>query len=314
MNDPARDHDLNKTQQAQETLRAAAIAALAPIAAGEGDLALLARLRADEAAALGKWGDADAAYQEALRHAPGDVETLSGQAYAVSKLGDNARVAAIDAEIADRAPSYSAYVALGRALAKVGNTKAAEQAFDHARGLAASNPARLAWTNLYLGRMEAIAGNRDRARTAFARASAAAQQIPKNDPRAEWYVEQAQEGTVALDVARGGHAGLSLAPWTGPDLPGSVASTIKYRLILIGAPGALVELASRGLPQHWIGSFCTDRVCAPFRTSVRVPAAGVKVIEFQVVPTSVHNGPVNVRIDARSGGRSVATVGTRVHV
>jgi peroxiredoxin len=314
MNDPSRDHDLNKTEQAQETLRAAAIAALAPIAAGDGDLALLARLRGDEAAALGKWGDADAAYQEALRHAPGDLDTLSGQAYAVSKLGDNARVAVIDAEIAERAPSYSAYVALARVLAKVGKEKAAEEAFDHARELAASSPARVAWTNLYYGRMEATAGNRGKARAAFARAAAAAQRIPKSDPRAEWYVEQAQEGTVALDVARGGRAALSLAPWTGPDLPGSIASTIKYRLVVTGAPGARVELASQGLPARWIGSFCTDRVCAPFRVSVLVPAAGVKVIEFQVVATSAHNGPVNVRIDARSGGRPVATVGTLVHV
>jgi peroxiredoxin len=314
MTDPSRDHDLNKTEQEAESLRAAAIAALVPIAAGDADLALLARLRGDEAAALGKWSDADAAYQQALRYAPGDVEALSGQAYAASKLGDDARVAAIDAEIANRAPAYSTYVALGRALAKIGNLKAAEEAFERAQGLVATDPARLAWTNLYYGRTETIAGNRAKARAAFARAAAAAQRIPKTDPRAEWYVEQAQEGTVALDVARGVRSALSLAPWTGPDLPGSVTSTIKYRLVLTGVPGALVELASKGLPQHWIGSFCTDRVCAPFRTSVRVPAAGVKVIEFQVVPTSAHNGAVNVRIDARSGGRRIATVGTLVHV
>jgi peroxiredoxin/Flp pilus assembly protein TadD len=314
MTDPSRDHDLIKTGQAQETLRAAAIAALAPVVEGDADRALLARLRGDDAAALGTWSDADAAYREALRYVPGDVTTLSGQAYAVSKLGDAARVAAIDAEIADRAPSYSAYVSLGRALAKAGDIKSAEAAFDRAQALAATDPARLAWTNLYYGRMEAGAGNRDKARAAFVRASVAAQKIPKLDPRAEWYVEQAQEGTVALDVARGAQPALSLAPWTGPDLPGSVTSTIKYRLVVTGAPGTVLELASTGLPAHWIGSFCTDRVCAPFRTSVRVPAAGVKVVEFQVVPTSAHDGPVNVRIDARSHGRSVATVGTPVRV
>src|SRR6202790_34066 len=172
MNDLARDHDLIKTHAEQETLRAAAIAALAPIAAGDADLALLARLRGDEAAALGKWSDADAAYQQALRYAPGDVEALCGQAYAASKLGDDARVAAIDAEIANGAPAYSTYVALGRALAKIGNLKGAEDAFDRAQGLAATDPARLAWTNLYYGRTETIAGNRTKARAAFARAAA----------------------------------------------------------------------------------------------------------------------------------------------
>ena len=32
---------------------------------------------------------------------------------------------------------------------------------------------------------------------------------------------------VALDVARGSRAALSLAPWTGADMPGSIASTLK---------------------------------------------------------------------------------------
>ena len=314
MNDASRDHDLIKTEQEQETLRAAAIAAFAPVASGDADLALLARLRGDEDAALGKWRDADAAYAEALKHAPGDLEALSGQSYAASKAGDDARVAAIDAQIAKIAPSYSAYVALGRALAKTGDVKAGEAAFEQAQTLAAGNPARLAWTNLYYGRMEEAAGNREPARAAFARASVAAQQIPKNDPRAAWYLEQAQEGAVALDVVRGAQPALSLAPWTGPDLPGSIASTIKYRLVVTGNPGARIALAAGGLPKRWIGSFCTDRVCAPFRTSIVVPSDGVKVVEFQVVPTTAHNGPANVRIDASSGGRPVATVGTLVRV
>jgi peroxiredoxin len=314
MNDASRDHDLIKTEQEQETLRAAAIAALAPVAAGDADLALLARLRGDEAAALGKWSDADASYAEALTHAPGDLAALAGQAYAASMRGDAARVAAIDAQIAKASPSYSAYVSLGRALAKTGDVKGGEAAFEQAQALAAGNPARLAWTNLYYGRMEEAAGNREQARAAFARASDAAQQIPKNDPRAAWYLEQAQEGAVALDVVHGAQPALSLAPWTGPDLPGSIASTIKYRLVVTGAPGARLALAANGLPKRWIGSFCTDRVCAPFRTSIVVPSGGVKVVEFQVVPTTARNGPANVRIDASSGRRPVATVGTLVRV
>jgi tetratricopeptide (TPR) repeat protein len=314
MNDASRDHDLIKTESEQQTLRAAAIAAFAPVAAGDADLALLARLRGDEAAALGKWSDADAAYADALKHTPADVDALSGQAYAASHLGDDKRVAAIDAQIAERAPSYASYTSLGRILAKTGNVPAAEQAFDKALALAAAKPAALAWTNLYYGRMETAANNRDKARAAFARASIAAEQIEKSNPRREWYVEQAQEGTVALDVAPGARPALSLAPWTGPDLPGSIASTFKYRLVVTASPGAKVTLAAAGLPKRWIGSFCTDRVCAPFRTTLVVPAAGVKIVEFQVVPTTAHNGPANVRIDAVTGGRTVATVGTLVHV
>ena len=313
MNDPARDHDLIKTHAEQETLRAAAIAAFALVATGDADLALLARLRGDEAAQLGNWRDADAAYTEALKHAPNDVDALDGQRYAASQLGDDARVLALDAHIAELAPGYATYVSLGRVQAKAGNVAAAEQSFDKALTLA-TKPAQLAWTNLYYGRMETAAGNRDKARAAFARASEAALQIAVNDPRREWYVEQSQEGAVALDVARGRQAALSLAPWTGADLPGSIASTFKYRLVVTGAAGAKITLTASGLPQRWIGSFCTDRVCAPFRTSVVMPVDGVKIVEFQVVPTTEHKGPVNARIDATSGGRTVATVRTLVNV
>ena len=310
MNDLARDHDVIKTQSEQQTLRAAAIAAFAPIASSETDLALLARLRGDEAAALGTWAAADAAYADALKHAPGDPDALAGAASAASHLGDLVRVASLDTEIAERTPSYSAYVALGRALAKTHRVADAEQSFEHALVLAAGNPVRTAWTNLYYGRMETEAGRRGPARAAFARAALAAVQIVPGDLHREWYAEQAQEGAVALDVARGAHTALSLAPWTGPDLPGSVESTAKYRLVVTGRPGDPLTLSVSGLPQRWIGSFCTDRVCAPFRTAVVVPASGVKVVEFQVVPTTEHKGPVNVRIDAVTGGRTVATVGT----
>ncbi len=314
MTDAARDHDLLKTAAEQQALRTAAIAALAPIASGDTDLALLARLRGDAAAAAGDWHAADAAYADALTHAPGDVDALSGDAYAASKLGEPAHVVEIDRQIADRAPSASAFVALARAQATAGDVAGARASFEQARALAAGKPATIAWTNLYDGRMEAVSGDRAMARAAFARAAAAAALIPAGNPRRAWYVEQAQEGAVALDVAHGARAALSLAPWTGADLPGSIESTFKYRLVVTGAPGSTIALAARGLPPRWIGSFCSDRVCAPFRTSVVMPPGGVKVVEFQVVPTTAHAAPVNVRIDAATGGRTLATVGASVRV
>lgn len=314
MDDPSRDHDLIKTQTEEETLRAAAIAAFAPIAAGPADTASLARLRGDEAAALGNWRDADAFYQQALSAVPGDHASLAGQAYAADRLGDFTRVAAIDAQVAEKAPSPSAYIMLGRALAKTGDVAAAEGAFDRARTLAARIPIDVARTNLYYGRMEANAHNTVKARDAFGRALAAAERIPRSDPHAEWYVEQAQEGAVALGVVAGAPPSLSLAPWTGPDLPGSIASTVKYRLAVTGAPGTKLTLAASGLPKYWIASFCTDRVCSPFRVAVVVPPDGVKIIEFQVVPTTrTAAAAPTVRIDASAGSRRVATVGARVH-
>ncbi|MEA2665188.1 MAG: cytochrome c biosis protein CcmG, thiol:disulfide interchange protein DsbE, partial [Candidatus Eremiobacteraeota bacterium] len=177
MDDPARDHDLIATQAEEQTLRAAAIAAFAPVASGDADLALLARLRGDEAAALGRWAEADAQYALALKASPDDVETLGGQAYAVSHLGDDARVAALDARIAQLAPSSSSYVSLGKALAKLRRIGEAEAAFAKAQTLA-KTPAQLAWTNLYYGQTEANGHRTAQARALFARAAAAAERIP----------------------------------------------------------------------------------------------------------------------------------------
>ncbi|BDE05637.1 hypothetical protein WPS_09130 [Vulcanimicrobium alpinum] len=314
MDDTSRDHDLIKTHEEEETLRAAAIAALAPVAVSDADRALLARLRGDEASALGDWKAADAAYAQALRLAPGDLDALAADAYAVSQLGDPARAVAIDAQLAAKKPSYYAFAGLGRAQADAGDVAAAEVSFDRAQTLAAM-PAQLAWTNLYYGRMEAKAQNPAKARAAFARALAAAQTIPSNDPRAAWYAEQAQEGMIALGILPGAATALSLAPWTGPDLPGSVASTIKYRLAVTGKPGANVALAAGGLPPHWIGSFCSDRVCAPFRTSVIVPAGGVKIVEFQVVPLGPAKvSTISVHVDASEHRKRVASAVAEVRV
>jgi hypothetical protein len=107
---------------------------------------------------------------------------------------------------------------------------------------------------------------------------------------------------------------LVLGAWTGADLPGAVVSTVKYRLTVGGPPGAHVVLRSGPLPKRWIGAFCTDRVCAPTQTSVVLPARGVKVVEFQVVPDDerglVHRH-LTVRVEAHAGAAR-ASAATRL--
>jgi len=316
MDDPSRDHDLIATQQEEETLRAAAIAALAPIAAGDAQLALLARLHGDEDAALGSWADAKAAYADALAKAPNDLEALGGLAVVEGELGDSAAVVRLDQQIGQLAPSRGAYVALARAQIEVGDVAGGEASFAKALALAAAEPppnaAQIAWTALYAGQAEANLGHAAKARAFFARALAEAERVAPSDPRRTWYIERAQEGTVALGVVPGAPPSLSLAPWTGPDLPGSVASTIKYRLVVTGKPGSTIDLATHGLPKRWIGSFCTDRVCSPFQVQLTVPRSGVSIVEFQVVPQSVVASPPTVRITARVGNQPVASVATSV--
>ena len=311
MDDLARDHDLVATQAEQARLRDAALAAFAPLATSEGDNALLARLRGDQAAARGDWDDAQRFYEQAIGFAPEDLDALAGAAYAADKRGDGTRLVQLRERIAGAAPSYASFAGLGDTLAGQGDIAAAEGAYGRALSLATTLPAR-AWTQLHAGRMEARLGRRAQARAAFGRALTAAVRIPDGDPRAAWYVEQAQEGLIALGVLPGAPPSISLAPWTGPDLPGSVASTVKYRLAVTGSRGQAIALTVRGLPPHWIGSFCTDRVCAPFHTQVTIPADGVKIVEFQVIPFGPASHSSAIRVEAFVGARRVASAGAAV--
>ncbi|GAC1405727.1 MAG: hypothetical protein NVSMB64_10820 [Candidatus Velthaea sp.] len=308
MSDAARDHDLIATHAEENVLRGRAIAAFTPVAASAADRALLARLRGDQFAARGRWRDADAAYAAALQIDRNDLASLHGRAYAASERGEDARVAELDRRIALIAPSYSSWMAVARIQAKLGDRSAAFAALDRATALAKAGSApQLAWTHLYGGRSAAMLGEVTRARAEFTQAAAAAARIAPSDPRYAMYLEEAQEALVALDLGARTQAGLTLAPWTGPDLPGSLASTIKYRLAVSGTPGKRVTLSAHGLPPGWIGSFCSDKLCSPNRSVVMVPPGGVKIVEFQVVPGDVHAVKPVVRIDAASDGRTLTS-------
>jgi hypothetical protein len=121
------------------------------------------------------------------------------------------------------------------------------------------------------------------------------------------YLEEAQEAQVALDLG-GTHAAttVSLTPWTGADLPGSIPNTVKYRLVVAGQAGKSVALHAAGVPKGWIASFCTDRVCAPFKVSVALPDSGVKVIEFQLVPPDAKSVTPRVRVIGNDGAASAS--------
>jgi len=305
MSDPARDHDLLETHAEEAKLRAAAIAGLDRIAKSKDDQVLLARLRGDQALAERNWHEAGLAYSDALKLDPNDTAALHGEAYAASELGDLNRAAALADQIAAIAPSYSAYMAVARTRARLHQRDAAYAALDKSIALA-STPAQKAWTHLYGGRTALELGDVARAKSEFADAAAAADQISDESPTHAMYLEEAQEGEIAAGITGRG-TGLSLAQWTGADLPGSVASTLKYRLAISGAPNTRVVLRATGLPKGWIASFCSDKLCRPFTATVDVPAVGVKIVEFQIV-AGEGSAPANVRIDAATGGKTVASV------
>jgi hypothetical protein len=116
------------------------------------------------------------------------------------------------------------------------------------------------------------------------------------------YLEEGQEAIVALGLtAPEGGASVSLAPWTGAELPGSVPNTIKYRLVVAGVAGHNVALKAADVPKGWVASFCTDRFCAPFRVNVSIPDSGVKVVEFQLVPPAAKSPAPRVRVIGNDG-------------
>jgi thiol-disulfide isomerase/thioredoxin/Flp pilus assembly protein TadD len=315
------DTDYLRTQAEENALRDAAVKALEPVAETDESKALLARLQGDTASAREQWPDALAAYRRGLAVSPADADLLNGYASALHATGDDAAATDAYATVAHDDPSVDAFVSLG---VSAGDAKrfndasvAFAQAIGRARAAVEAKPKdakairKLAWAYLYQGRMYVKAADPAKARAAFAQTSAWTSKLPKTDSRYAMYLEEAQEATVALDVAHpAGKTALSLAPWTGPDLPGSVSSTYKYRLVVAGTPGKTVALAASGLPKRWIASFCTDRQCAPFRTTVALPASGVKVIEFQVIPQSAVRGAPTIRVDGDGATAQVRLAAT----
>ncbi|MBV9438376.1 MAG: redoxin family protein [Candidatus Eremiobacteraeota bacterium] len=310
------DTDYLRTQGEENVLRDAAVAALAPLATTDTDRALVARLRGDAATSREDWDAAERDYRDGLAVAPNDTELVGGLADVLRRRGDYAAAAEAYTQLVALDPSVDNLVELGNVQSAAHRFADARVSFARAIGTArarvqqkpgnAASLRKLAWAYLYEGRMFAKAGERTRARAAFAQTAANAARLPRTNAGYAMYLEEAQEATVALDAARGdGKTSLSLARWTGPDMPGAIASTLKYRLVVAGKPGANVALFADGLPKRWIASFCSDRVCAPFRTTVSLPAAGVKVIEFQVVPQGAPGSAKHVRIE---GGGAAASL------
>ena len=312
--------DLIGTQASEATLRDRAIAALATLQIADSsvtaDAVLLARLRGDAARDRERFSEAIAAYDAALALDAKNADALAGLAYAANRL--EKYDVAIDADrraVELDANDVGSLVDLARAQAKAGILPDASSTFERAHAVArAAIDARpgdakairlAAWAHLYAGRVYAKAGDPVGARREFDAMLALSQRLPARDERHDMYLEEGQEAIVALGLAapKSG-ATVSLAPWTGADLPGSIPNTTKYRLVVAGTAGREIALRALDVPKGWVASFCTDRVCAPFRTTVVVPSSGVKIIEFQLVPPTDHLSVPRVRVTSTDGAHA----------
>ena len=304
--------DFVRTRAEEAALRDRAIAALVNVGTSVNDKTLLTRLRADAALDREEWQEAAQAYEGVLAIDANDRDALSGLARAESRLGDEAAAIDAEAKLAALDPSdVGSYVDLGIAQAKAGRKGDANASFAKAiaaaqKNLAAAprkpiNVRMLAYAHLYTGRNYARSGDAAAARAEFDETSRLAAKLPANDARHDMYLEEAQEAIVALGLTGQSGLSVSLAPWTGPDLPGSIPSTFKYRLAIAGDAGRSVSLVASGVPKHWIASFCSDSTCAPFRTTVALPPSGVKLVEFQLVPPGAGGGTPRVSVHGNDG-------------
>ncbi len=268
-----------------------AATAVGPVARSDDDRKLLYRMQGDLATDREQWPQAASAYSQSLALDPKDSDSLNGLAFAYYEQKDWANEIAAYQRLVALSPDFDTYVSIAKAYAQLKDYPNAIAANKMAVSLAEKsfNPTKndsivgAAYTWLYLGRTYAATGDRANARDAFANTLKYGQMFKPGSVDYAKYTEEAQEAEIALNLDQSGKTAVSLAPWTGPDLPGSVASTIKYRLVVASKPGAALKLRAAGLSKGWIASFCSDKVCSPMKYSVVIPSTGVKIIEFQLI-------------------------------
>jgi tetratricopeptide (TPR) repeat protein/peroxiredoxin len=174
------------------------------------------------------------------------------------------------------------------------------------------NAANAADELLSLGDAYVTLGDGQKAQDAYDSAKRYADMVDPKSPAAEIrdrVTERVAEGTVAVAMKQNSNMAISLTKWTGADLPGSVSSTYKYRLIVVAKSGQPVTLTAENLAPGWVASFCADRLCSPGKVTFTPPQSGVKTYEFQLVPPTPGAKPGN-NITVASNGVT-ATVPAR---
>ena len=270
---------------------------------------------------LNRFADAAAIYQGLLAKKPKDAKLVGLMTRAYYRLHDYPAMSASALQWTKLAPGdVDAWDNLGLAAERAHDFPAAVAPYEKAVGLLAkaadTTPvgkdgeaqAYAADEALDLADVYVAVGDAKNAARIFALSQKYANLIPANGrykgmkPRVP---ERTTEGMAAVAMARGAGTNVSLAKWTGADLPGSVKSTLKYRLVVVGSPNADVALSAKGLKPGWVASFCADGLCSPGGVKLTLPGIGVKTYEFQLVPPKNGDAPGAVSVLA-DGGNAVS--------
>ena len=263
---------------------------------------------------LNQFSDAVTAYREALALKPHDPKLIFGLSRAYYRLHDYGQMATTAQEYIALEPSDpDGYDELGLAYQRSRRFADAVAPYEKCVALLidrtrAASPqdrgdaaAIVADESLDLGDVYVSLGDAASAKRTFERAERYAAMIsPKSQYASlrERVPDRAAEGMAAVGLTQGSKTALELSKWTGPDLPGSLKSTYKYRLIVVAPPHKNVTLNARGLRTGWIASFCADGLCSPKTVSFVAPPGGVKTYEFQLVPPSAGSKPGKVSVSA----------------
>jgi thiol-disulfide isomerase/thioredoxin len=315
----SRTVDDERTQAEEGTLRIAAGTAVRNAATTPAQrvagLALLGQGEGDH----NRWADAAQTDRAALALAPNNAALVAALSRAYYRLHDYPNMIAQAKRYTVIKPDDGdGWSDLGLAYQRTRQFASAAPAYVRSlellRAAAAHAPSQdaiadVADTSLDLANVYVSLGDVANTRSTFAQANAYGDRL---DPKGRYVnlkrnvKERTQEGLIAVALAGGnGKPLLSVAPWTGPDLPGSLASTLKYRLIVASAGDATVTLHAGGLARDWVASFCADGLCSPQQVSFHAPPSGVKTYEFQLVPPSAGARPGTVTISA-AGGNTVS--------
>ena len=309
-------YDFERTQRETGALELAAAQAALNVASTTQERIGAYQLLAAAYGDLNQFADAVHAYQQAVALAPNNAALIGKLTTAYYRLHDyDGMRRSADAWTKLTPNDPDAWDSLGLALQRSQDFKGALPAYQRALTLmiaaAKSNPVGedgkavdeianeyLDYANVYVA-----LGDATNAQSAFQQARQYAALIPSNSRLAvmkQRVHERTLEGLSGTALAGGSGVRLALKAWTGQNLPGSLASTYRYRLVAVGPPGTTVHLGTKGLRSGWVSSFCQDRLCSPNSVTFTMPDDGMKTYEFQLVPPEAGASPGRVWVGTES--------------
>jgi thiol-disulfide isomerase/thioredoxin len=308
--------DYERTQHAEGALLVATAKAGRAAAKTKADQVAVLTMLARGYGAQNRWGDAAQTYRDALALSPDAPKLVTALSRAYYRLHDyDGMIAQAVRYTTLRPADGDGWSRLGLAYQRAQRFADAAGAYEKSLALLEADArkqhtqdadANVADTALDAANVYVALGDAANTKRQFAKAGEFAAKLTHGD---EYLTlkrnvkERTQEGLIAVALSGGNHAPVvSIEPWSGPDLPGSLASTLKYRLIVAAPADSQVKLSARGLRPHWIASFCADELCSPQTVTFTSPSSGVKTYEFQLVPPHAGEQPGNIEVLVDGGG------------